>query len=114
MCSSQREREWEVIALQFPFLLQVGGLEFHPHVVFEALAYTVSYRFYVRMRRVEGDPLAQMRRLTLVATAIAGAAVGSKALSLLDDPAQTGQRIRELSFLVGGKSIVGGLLGGLI
>jgi phosphatidylglycerol---prolipoprotein diacylglyceryl transferase len=66
------------------------------------------------VRRAEGDPLPQIQRLTLVATAIAGAAVGSKALALLDDPAQMSQRIRELSLLVGGKSIVGGLLGGLI
>jgi phosphatidylglycerol---prolipoprotein diacylglyceryl transferase len=92
----------------------VGGFALHPHVVFEALAYFVGYRLYVRVRRATGDPLPQIHRLTLVAIAIAGAAVGSKALALLDDPAQTGQRIRELSFLLGGKSIVGGLLGGLV
>ena len=100
--------------MQFPFLLHLGGLELHAHLVFEALAYFVGYRLYVRLRRSGGDPIPQIQRLTLVATAVGGAVLGSKALALLDDPAQTVQRARELWFLLGGKSVVGGLLGGLI
>jgi prolipoprotein diacylglyceryltransferase len=40
--------------------------------------------------------------------------VGSKLLALLDHPAEALERIRSLTVLVGGKSIVGGLLGGLV
>src|SRR5262249_44684126 len=35
-------------------------------------------------------------------------------MALLEDPTQASSRILELSFLLGGKSVVGGLLGGLV
>jgi prolipoprotein diacylglyceryltransferase len=49
-----------------------------------------------------------------VAVAVAGATVGSKLLFLLEDPGVTWHRIHDPAYLMGGKTIVGALLFGLI
>ena len=50
----------------------------------------------------------------IVAAAIAGAAIGSKLLYWLGDPALTARHWNDIVYLMAGKTIVGGLMGGLI
>ena len=49
-----------------------------------------------------------------VASAVAGAALGSKILYWFESPALTLARWQDWAYLLGGKTVVGGLLGGLI
>jgi phosphatidylglycerol:prolipoprotein diacylglycerol transferase len=83
-----------------------------PHLVFESLAYTVGFALYARDRRQAGDALRDGDRGSIVVAAILGAAVGSKILGWFEDPAELAQHWRDWQFLMGGKTIVGGLLGG--
>ena len=50
----------------------------------------------------------------MIAPAVAGAALGSKILFWFEDPRLTWQNLHNPAFLVGGKTIVGALIGGLI
>jgi len=61
---------------------------------------------YLFVRKARGDAIADERRAAVFAGAAAGALIGSRLLYWLCDPASN-------TFL-GGKTIVGGLLGGLI
>ena len=83
------------------------------HFVFEALAYAVAAGLYLEGRRRLGDPLADDRRVILLVAAAVGAAVGSRLLFWLCEPRVTLAHARDLSYLAGGKTIVGALLGGL-
>jgi phosphatidylglycerol---prolipoprotein diacylglyceryl transferase len=103
-----------VINPGFPFALQVGALRLHPHWVLEAAAYFVGFRLYLRGRRRGGDPVPEPVRWTAIAAAAVGAAIGSKLLALAENPAETVQHWHDLAFLMGGKTVVGGLVGGLI
>jgi prolipoprotein diacylglyceryltransferase len=78
------------------------------------LAYALGFRLFLQLRRRQGDPVPQATRLTLVASATVGAALGSKLLHWLQQPSVTLAHASDLAFLLGGKSIVGGLLGGLV
>jgi prolipoprotein diacylglyceryltransferase len=49
-----------------------------------------------------------------VAAAVAGAALGSKVLYWLEDPRATLQNLHNPAYLIGGKTIVGALIGGVI
>lgn len=100
--------------MSFPFYLPVGPLRLHPHFVFEALAYFVGYRVYLTQRKRSGDDLGTRDRMWIVAAAICGAAVGSKLLYWLGDPALTLRMWNDLFYLMAGKTIVGGLIGGLV
>lgn len=94
-------------------MIPLGSLQIHPHPLFESLGYFLGFRLYLRLRR-GGDHLKDWHRLVLLAAAICGGTAGSKLLAWLEDPARTLAHVADLSFLLAGKSIVGGLVGGLI
>ena len=84
------------------------------HFVFETLAYLTGFRLYLWQRRRAGDALDSHTRWSIVAAAIAGAAVGSRLLFWFEDPEATLAHWRNAEYLLGGKTVLGGLLGGVI
>ena len=86
----------------------------HPalHPVFEALGYFVGYRVYVYLRARSADFLTDERRWLLLAATALGALVGSRVLGLLEQAPRIGWHWSALFAPTGGKTIVGGLLGG--
>jgi len=94
--------------VNFPFY--IFGI--HPHFLFESLAYFVGFRVYLYTRNKERIPMD--KALWVIVGAILGAAIGSKFLYWLEDPKKTLENLDNLIYLIEGKTIVGGLLGGLI
>jgi len=90
----------------------MGGWRIHPHLFFELLGYAVSATWYWLDRNRRGDRVSTAQRWSLSAAAIAGAVIGSRVLFWLEDPHQTLDRLADIQHLVGGQTIVGGLLGG--
>ena len=85
----------------------------HPmlHPVFETLGYTCGYAWYRRARLRSGDLLGDEQRWTVIAAAAIGALLGSRILGLLEQTPSLKMTWQSI-FLPGGKTIVGGLLGG--
>jgi phosphatidylglycerol:prolipoprotein diacylglycerol transferase len=100
--------------VHLPLYLHVGPWTLHAHTVFELLAYFVGFRLYLRQRRSRGDVIGGYERWWLVAAAIAGGAIGSRGLAWAESPALTLDHLRDSGYLLGGKTVVGGLLGGTI
>ena len=100
--------------MQFPAYLRIGSLQIHPHWAFEMLAYVIAFRLYLTLRRRQGDVLDDDARSWVIAAAAAGAAVGSKILFWFEDPQLALAHWHDPIFLMGGKTIVGALVGGLI
>jgi phosphatidylglycerol---prolipoprotein diacylglyceryl transferase len=100
--------------MQFPVYLRIGSLRIHPHWVSEALAYAIAFRVYLTLRRLQGDALNDDARWWVIAAAVAGAAVGSKVLYWFEDSRLTLTHWHDPIFLMGGKTIVGALIGGLL
>lgn len=99
-------------ALNFPVLFHAGPLAVHAHFVFESLAYTLGFAGYRRLRRRRGDFLGSPDRISVIVAAILGAALGSKVLYWCEDPVLTRAHWLDPQYLLEGKTIVGGLLGG--
>ncbi len=91
----------------------------HPvwHPLFETLAYAAGFAVFRYAKARHGDVVEEPQRWTILAAATVGALVGSRALGLAEqwpivlEAWRTG-RISALVFSPGGKTIVGGLLGG--
>ncbi|MGA2745506.1 MAG: prolipoprotein diacylglyceryl transferase family protein [Candidatus Sulfotelmatobacter sp.] len=98
----------------FPFYLHLGPYTIHPHFFFESLSYIIAFAVYLSLRRRFGDSIATPFRWAAVAAAVAGAAIGAKILFWLEDPQLTWQNMNDPAYLIGGKTIVGALAGGLI
>lgn len=97
----------------FPVYIDVGIVRIHPHWLFESAAYALGFWVLSRLRR-RGDHVPDGLRWTAVAAAVIGGALGSKILFWLEDPADTLAHWNDWTRLMEGKSIVGGLLGGLV
>ena len=81
-------------------------------MLFELLGYAAGALLYMRARRKSGDLLPDNVRGTVICAAFVGAALGSRLLALLEHPQSLSWR--SLLLLDGGRTIVGGILGGWI
>jgi prolipoprotein diacylglyceryltransferase len=91
----------------------------HPawHPLFETLAYAAGYAVFRHNRWRQGDVVAEPQRWTVLAAAAVGALAGSRLLGLAEQwpTVASAWRVGHLFALMlspGGKTIVGGLLGG--
>lgn len=75
------------------------------HLLFESAGYLAGGQTFWWLRRRQGDAVEGATRWLVIGAAIFGAAIGSRVLAGLENPAL---------FSLTGKSIVGGLIGGLI
>jgi prolipoprotein diacylglyceryltransferase len=100
--------------MTFPVFIRLGPLAIHPHWLFETLAYTLAGYVYSRDRRRRGDVIETRTRWWIIGAAALGGLVGSRLLSLAEDPVALARHWSDPAFLVEGKTIVGGLIGGLV
>ena len=100
--------------MHFPVYLKLGPWRVHPHFVFETAAYTIGFQVYRLLRKRQGDVVSRDARWSVIAAAAVGAALGSKMLGWFDDPHLLLQAWRQPAFLLGSKTLVGGLIGGLL
>lgn len=98
--------------MEFPVYIALGPWRIHPHVLFETLSYFIGFRLYLWTRRPSG--MSKLTSLQILAGTILGAALGAKLLYYFEDPAAAWEQLLQGNWLWGGKTIVGGLLGGLI
>ncbi len=100
--------------MTFPFYLDFFGWQLHPHLVFEGLGYFLGARLYFSLRRrARATPLPLETNLWILVGCVFGAWAGSKLLAWAESPAHYLAVFRaDPRGLLGGKTIVGGLLGG--
>jgi phosphatidylglycerol:prolipoprotein diacylglycerol transferase len=104
--------------MQFPYYLHLFGYALHPHAVMEVLAYTGGFQLYLLLRRHwKGSIVPIEQNLWVIVGAIFGALVGSKILAWVEswpDYFRFWKLTHSVAMFAGGKTIVGGLLGGWI
>ena len=100
--------------MHFPVVFHVGSVAIPAHFVFESLAYIVGFRIYLALRARAHDDIPDETRWWVIAAAAIGAVVGSRLLVWIQHPGLSWAHRADPAWLLGGKTIVGGLLGGLI
>jgi prolipoprotein diacylglyceryltransferase len=103
--------------MTFPAYVHLFGLRLHPHLVLESIGYFAGARVYFALRRknaAAGEAVLPLEQnLWLLVGCVFGAWAGSKVLAWLEMPRHYLALARENpAALMGGKTIVGGLLGG--
>ena len=100
--------------MSFPVYVNIGIASLHPHVVFDVLAYATGFWLLLRGLRARGDVVdARTRRFVSVA-ALIGGIVGSHVLFAFEDIATLRVVAADPVRILQGKTIVGGLIGGLL
>lgn len=99
--------------MQFPVYIGFGPWHLHPHFLFEAIAYFVSFR--LMLKAIRRDSLTVSDRGSVVVGGMVGALLGAKILVLLQHFDLLWQDSSAFLLLaLQGKTVVGALLGGLI
>lgn len=101
--------------MSFPVEFHLLGRSIPAHAIFETLAYVVGLQTYLLLRyrqRERAVPVEQ--NLWLIVGCVLGALVGSKLLAWLESPVEYWSNRHNPAAWLGGKTIVGGLLGGWI
>ena len=98
--------------MHFPVNIPVGKSYIPVHFVCETLAYVAGYRYYVYLRQHTNDAINDDNRLIIFIGAAFGAFIGSHIVGVLENPALLSHF--SLVYFMGNKTIVGGMLGGLI
>ncbi len=100
--------------MTFPVWIPIGSLRFHPHFAFEVLAMLTGIALYQAARETRGDHISTAHRWSLFAAIAVGGIIGSRLLNWLEDPSTPIRQWRDAVALIGGQTIVGGLLGAWI
>lgn len=101
--------------MSFPVYFHLFGRAVHPHMAMEVLAYGGGAQLYWALRRRArrtGEVVDDERMLWLIVGAVLGALVGSKVLAWVESIHAYWPHRGDPRMWLGGKTIVGGLLGG--
>jgi phosphatidylglycerol:prolipoprotein diacylglycerol transferase len=98
---------------QFPVVLSFGGWHVPIHPLCDLLAYFLGFRLYVFLKKRSPQPQPPWEQgILLLVGCVFGALIGAKLLAWMDAPGFYWAMRHDPNFWFGGKTIVGGLLGG--
>ncbi|HET6249777.1 MAG TPA: prolipoprotein diacylglyceryl transferase family protein [Tepidisphaeraceae bacterium] len=99
--------------MTFPHYFHIFGHQIHPHLLMELIAYTGGFQIYLRFRkRWPRAAIGVEENLWIIVGAIFGAVFGSKILAWVESAPDYWPHRYDPAIILGGKTIVGGLLGG--
>jgi len=98
----------------YPVYVSVAALHLPLHVITETLGMFLGFRYFLFLRRRQGDRVESNNRIWAVIGATFGALLGSRLLGALENPPALLHADNALLYIYQNKTIVGGLIGGLI
>ena len=99
--------------MQFPIHLSIGTVTVSLHAVFETLAFFIGFRYFLFLRKQQGDAFSSSARLWVIIGAIFGALIGSRLVGSLERPYELTLTDNVWLYIYNNKTVVGGFLGGL-
>lgn len=99
------------MSLNFPINF---GLPLNLHFIFESAGFFFGYKYYQHLRKNSNDEISEINRLWLLFGACLGAFLGSRIVGSLEQPNGVFVTKQLLFYLFSSKTIIGGLIGGLV
>jgi phosphatidylglycerol:prolipoprotein diacylglycerol transferase len=84
------------------------------HTITEFAGLFIGFRYYLFLKRKQGDVIESSNRLWIIISATLGAFIGSRLIGALENPSVIMQSKNIFVYFYSNKTIVGGLLGGLV
>ncbi len=99
--------------MHFPITIHIGSVSILLHTVTEFLGIFIGFRYFLYLRRKQGDQIVSPNRAWIIIGAIFGALIGSRLIGGLEDPLAMLQSKNIFLNFYENKTVVGGFLGGL-
>jgi len=102
------------ISWQYPMALEIAGARIHLHGLLEAIGIFIAFRYYLWLRPRSSDVISSGHRIWIIIGATLGAVLGARLIGALENVPQWIAAPDKLSYFLNNKTLVGGLLGGLV
>lgn len=99
--------------LTFPVYIHFGAERVLLHAVTEVLSFFIAFRYYLFLKKKQGDAISKDNRLWIILGAALGALLGSRLLGGFENPQELFSSANPWLYLYQNKTVVGGFLGGL-
>jgi len=100
--------------MHFPVVFHIGPVAISLHMVCELLAFFAGFRYFLFLRKKQGDLFSSSRRTSVIIGAVFGALIGSRLIGALERPDQLFTTENIFIYIYNNKTVVGGFLGGLV
>lgn len=100
--------------MHFPVYFEIGSQKILLHTIMEPLGIFIGFRYFLFLRKKQGDGIESSQRIWIIIGAIFGALIGSRLVGGFEDPKALFAAKYPLLYLYQNKTVVGGFLGGLI
>jgi phosphatidylglycerol---prolipoprotein diacylglyceryl transferase len=98
----------------FPVNLTFGPVSLNLHLIFETLSFFIGFRYFLFLRKNQEDLINSSDRVWILIGAAFGALLFSRLIGGLEDPVAFFSFKQSIIYYYGNKTILGGLLGGLL
>jgi phosphatidylglycerol:prolipoprotein diacylglycerol transferase len=100
--------------MHFPINFHIGSVAINAHVVFEVLAYTTGFNYYLHLRKHSKDQISAEDRMWIIIAAAGGALIGSRLVGYFSSPLVAMDSLEQVMVrFFTAKSILGALVGGI-
>lgn len=99
--------------MSFPFAIEVGSYKILLHTIFETAAFFVGFRYFIYLRKRQGDVIGSSNRIWIIIAAIFGSLIGSRIIGGLENITDLQHAFNKPVYFYQNKTVVGGFLGGL-
>jgi len=100
--------------MQFPFSIPFGSEKIMLHTILETAGYFIGFRYFLYLRRRQGDTISSPKRIWIIIAAIFGSVAGSRLIGGLEDIAGLQAAFNKPLYFYQNKTVLGGFLGGLL
>jgi len=100
--------------MEYPLQIGTENANLSMHLVLETLAFVVGFRYFLYLKRQHSDPIPESNRIWIIIAAALGAFLFSRLIGSLENPAGWSTSGNKWLYFYASKTIVGGLLGGLV
>ncbi len=99
--------------ISIPYEPIIAGVKINIHLMLEYLAFFIAYRYYVHLKKKQGDHINSQNRYSIILGAIIGAFLGSRIMGFFINPVFPFS-LAYLYHFLNAKTIMGALFGGLL
>lgn len=100
--------------MTFPIEVHFGNYGISAHFLLETAAFVIGFRYFLYLKHRQSDPIPEHNRIWIIIGAALGAFLFSRLLGSLENPEAWIASIHPWLYFYSNKTIVGGLLGGLL
>jgi phosphatidylglycerol---prolipoprotein diacylglyceryl transferase len=99
--------------MHFPIEISFGNNTLPLHAITEVLAFFIGFRYFIFLKKKQGDSIKTENRLWILIGAIFGSLIGSRLVGSLERPYELFLTKNIWLYIYSNKTVLGGFLGGL-